>query len=280
MPLASPLDTGGFFARDAKMFNIFANAWYGDVWKQYTQFPKTVYNGIGTVSNPASAVIFAEFVDKVTAFLGGTQQNISLATLWNTTKPAGISQNLTTYLNTTYPTLIGYEQATNLGAPFNASYQATYQKQPFFDPVVLVRWGFGLDQGAAGNQAALQEKDTFMAWFNSTVLIADDTTCSNAVYFYAQSTGATQYRNQYFLPSGPPTGFSNGRISVFTEIPDIVMPIGQVGYNSTISGRLEYLPVTISFMAAKGCDYMLLNLIEALSDAGIVSSVNVGTTAF
>jgi len=27
MPLASPLDTGGFFARDAKMFNIFANAW-------------------------------------------------------------------------------------------------------------------------------------------------------------------------------------------------------------------------------------------------------------
>jgi hypothetical protein len=33
-------------------------------------------------------------------------------------------------------------------------------------------------------------------------------------------------------------------------------------------------------MAAKGCDYMLLNLIEALSDAGIVSGVNVGTTAF
>jgi Asp-tRNA(Asn)/Glu-tRNA(Gln) amidotransferase A subunit family amidase len=280
MPLASPLDTGGFFARDAKMFNLFANAWYGDVWQQYPAFPNKVYNGIGTISNPASAAIFAEFVNKVTTFLGGTQQNISLPTLWNTTKPAGISQNLTTYLNTTYPTLIGYEQATNLGAPFNASYQATYQKEPFFDPVVLTRWGFGLSQGAAGNQAALTEKETFMAWLNSTVLIADDTTCSNAVYFYAQSTGETSYRNQYFLPSGPPTGFSNGRISVFTEIPDIVVPIGQVGYNSTISGRLEYLPVTISFMAAKGCDYMLLNLIEALSDAGIVSGVNVGTTAF
>ena len=145
--------------------------------------------------------------------------------------------------------------------------------------MVLVRWGFGLSQGVAGNQAALQEKETFMAWLNSTVLVADDTTCSNAVYFYAQSTGATQYRNQYFLPSGAPTGFSNGRISVFSEILDIVVLIGQVPYNSTITGRVDYLPVTISFMAAKGCDYMLLNLIEALSDAGIVSGVNVGTTA-
>ena len=280
MPLSSPLDTAGFFARNAHLFNVFANAWYGDAFKSYTTYPKTVLNGLGTITNPASAAIFASFVSKLTAFIGGTQQNITVATLWNSTKPASVTQNITTYLNTTYPTLIGYEQATVLGTPFNATYQASFSKQPFFDPVVLVRWAFGLSQGAAGYQAALTQKETFKAWWNSTVLIANDTTCSNAIYVYPQSTGSTQYRNVYFLPSGPPTGFSNGRISVLTEIPDIVVPIGQVPYHSTITGRTEYLPVTISLMAAKGCDYMLLNLIEGLSDAGIISGVKVGATAF
>lgn len=246
----------------------------------YTTYPKTIYNGLGSITNPAAAAIFASFVSKLTAFVDGKQQNITLATLWNSAKPAFVTQNITTYLNTTYPTLIGYEQATVLGAPFNATYQATFSKRPFFDPVVLVRWAFGLSQGAAGYQAALTQKETFKAWWNSTVLIANQTTCSNAIYVYPQSTGSTQYRNVYFLPSGAPTGFSNGRISVYTEIPDIVVPIGQVPYNSTITGRTEYLPVTISLMAAKGCDYMLLNLIEGLSDAGIISGVKVGATAF
>lgn len=69
------------------------------------------------------------------------------------------------------------------------------------------------------------------------MLNANDTTCPNGIYLYPQSTGSTQYRKVYFLPSGAPTGFSNGRITVFTEVPDIVVPIGQVPYNSTITGR-------------------------------------------
>jgi Asp-tRNA(Asn)/Glu-tRNA(Gln) amidotransferase A subunit family amidase len=280
MPLSGVLDTAGFFARDATLFNLFAQSWYGDAFKSYTTYPKKIYNGLGNVTNPASAAIFASFVEKLTSFVNGSQENITLASRWNTTKPASVSLNLTTYLNTTYPTLIGYEQATVLGDPFNTTYQSTFKKQPFFDPVVLIRWAFGRSQGSSGHQAALQQKETFKAWFNSTILIPDNTTCSNAIYVYPQSTGAVSYRNQYFLPSGAPTGFSNGRISVFTEIPDIVVPIGQVAYNSTISGTLEYLPVTISLMAAKGCDYMLLNLIEALSTAGIISGVKVGAAAF
>jgi Asp-tRNA(Asn)/Glu-tRNA(Gln) amidotransferase A subunit family amidase len=280
MPLSSPLDTGGFFARDATLFKTFANAWYGSAFTEYTTYPKTIYNGIGTITNNASAAIFSSFVQKLTAFLDANTTAITLANVWNSTKPADISQNLTTYLNTTYPTLIGYEQGTGLGDSFNATYQYTFGKQPFFDPVVLVRWDFGRSQGAAGYEAALTQKERFMAWFNSTVLTANETTCSNAIYLYAQSTGTTTYRNQYFLLGGPPFGFSNGRISSFTEVPDIVVPIGQVGYNSTITGRLEYLPVTVSFLAAKGCDYMLLNLIQALQNAGIIFGVKVGTTAF
>ena len=74
---------------------------------------------------------------------------------------------------------------------------------------------------------------------------------------------------------GAPLGFSAGRISVHAENPDMVVPsecmiwsvfreyetsrltmlraVGEAPYTSTITGQTEYLPVTISFMAAKGC---------------------------
>ena len=47
-------------------------------------------------------------------------------------------------------------------------------------------------------------------------------------------------------------------------IPQLVVPIGQVPYESTISNHTEYLPISISLYAAAGCDYMLWDLAAAL----------------
>jgi hypothetical protein len=47
-------------------------------------------------------------------------------------------------------------------------------------------------------------------------------------------------------------------------IPQLVVPIGQVPYESTISNKTEYLPISISLYAAAGCDYMLWDLAAAL----------------
>ena len=56
--------------------------------------------------------------------------------------------------------------------------------------------------------------------------------------------------------------------------------VGQVPYNSTISGIEEYLPVTVDLIARPGCDYMLLDLTARLADAGILSKVKTGRAAF
>jgi len=60
----------------------------------------------------------------------------------------------------------------------------------------------------------------------------------------------------------------------------MVVPIGEAPYNSTITGTTEYLPVTLSFIAAKGCDFMLFNLFAALQDAGVIRPVVTGTRVF
>lgn len=62
--------------------------------------------------------------------------------------------------------------------------------------------------------------------------------------------------------------------------PEVVLPIGQVPYNSTISNHEEFLPVTIDVLAHRGCDNMLLDLTAALADEGLLKEVKTGSTAF
>lgn len=54
--------------------------------------------------------------------------------------------------------------------------------------------------------------------------------------------------------------------------------VGQAEYNSAITMHAESLPVTVDFMAAKGCDGMIFSLVEQLMHAGIVSVSKPGRT--
>lgn len=81
-------------------------------------------------------------------------------------------------------------------------------------------------------------------------------------------------------PSAPPMGFSDGRIAVLAGAPDLVVPVGEIPYNSTISLKTEYMPVTMSFVAARGCDLMLVNLIEDMEQAGILKPVSTGSRMY
>ena len=93
---------------------------------------------------------------------------------------------------------------------------------------------------------------------------------------YVGGTGRTTYRNAYRSPPGVPLGFGISRVSGFSEAPDFVVPIGEAPYNSTITQHVEYLPVAVNFMAAKGCDGMLFELIADLYEVGILKKALAG----
>ena len=60
----------------------------------------------------------------------------------------------------------------------------------------------------------------------------------------------------------------------------MVVPIGQASYFSTITNHTEFLPVTVDFLAAKGCDGMIFQLVEELRAAGIVNATLAGQTIY
>jgi hypothetical protein len=66
------------------------------------------------------------------------------------------------------------------------------------------------------------------------------------------------------------------RISIFSEAPDSVYPIGEVPYSSDITNHEESLPVTVDIMVAKGCDGLIPRLAQELVGQGILKIPKTG----
>ncbi|KAL9054841.1 MAG: hypothetical protein Q9206_003378 [Seirophora lacunosa] len=279
MPLAPELDTAGFLCRDPTIWKAAGIALYANL-PFYTDYP----TAIQTINFPTSATSEASnltlsFLSRLQAFLNAKAPTpLNLTTSWAASKPASAPSSLTALLDLTYPVLISKQQTRLVRDPFFAAYAAVYDgRKPFVDPAPLVRWAFGDSLPDSALAEAQANKTVFMDWFNANILVNDSRTCSQSLLLYA-STPSAQYRNLYKEPPTVPFGFSTSRISVFAEVPDVVVPIGQSGYQSNITEHAEVLPVTVDILAAKGCDGMLFNLIEELAAAGIVSMTQAGRT--
>ncbi|KAL4781350.1 amidase signature domain-containing protein [Aspergillus varians] len=284
LPLSGPLDSVGVFARDARTWATVLHTWYRGVnWTgQYRAYPKRLlysYSSFPDADTEAGALL-EELVVKLERFLGTKREYVDTPSLWEQSHPAGAPSNVTDLLNTTYAILTSVYQYNHLALPFFTDYANQHDgRQPFINPGPLVRWAWGQENGGdAAYTTALTNKTIFKDWWESEGYgVTNEESCSQGIYIYPYSTGKTQYRNEYTgSPTEPPMGFKDGRIGSMAGVPDFVVPVGEVPYNSTVSRRTEYMPVTMSFVAARGCDLMLVDLVRDLEDAGVLRPVETG----
>ncbi|KAF1989847.1 amidase signature enzyme [Aulographum hederae CBS 113979] len=277
MPLSPVLDTPGLLTRDPVLWSTAAKALYGTNITFSTSYPRSIKTvGFPTTPTKPGDDLLLGFLAAVTSFLSAEAKPFNLSTHWTATKPASAPQNLAEFLNITYPILITKQQIPLVRDPFYRDYAAVHSgRLPFVDPVPLVRWGYG-ENATATVEEAVANKTVFMEWVASEVLVADSQTCSDSLLLYVGSQATVRYRNRYLPAPSPPFGFGTSQVSIFAEVPDMVVPIGQAEYYSTITSHAEYLPVTVDFVAAKGCDGMIFSLVEELFTAGIVSISEAG----
>jgi hypothetical protein len=271
MPLSPVLDTPGLLARDPAIWMDAAKAMYGANVTITNAYPKTIKTlGWPTSSNGVANQLLTNFLGNVSEYLQANVSAYNLTSEFSNANPT--IAPLETLMNLTYAILITKQQIELVRDPFYADYAAKYDgRRPFVNPVPLARWGWGANQTNTVEEA-VNNKTIFMDWVNSGILTPSPKTCSESLVLYVGSTARADPRNVYFDEPGVPFGFSNSRISVMAEVPDFVVPIGEAPYNSTITGHVEYLPVTVDFLAAKGCDGMLFSLINDLHAKGIVKT--------
>ncbi|THU86122.1 amidase signature enzyme [Dendrothele bispora CBS 962.96] len=287
VPLSPVMDTSGYMSRSPKLFSKFGKEWYAETFQSYPSFPKTLLmsTDFDVISRPAMDV-YNGFVDKLQGFLGGNSSGVSvtrefsISALWNQTSGVGLPVQL--FANATYPTLIAFYQWNNVGVPLFKDYAALNGgRNPHINPQVKFRWEFGESQGIEDYNRELERRETYENWTMSNLLLPDAESCSGSIYMYPINAGTYSSRELYTDGSPAiPFGFSSGRASSLARLPEVVIPIGQIPFNSTISGIEEQLPVSISLVASRNCDFMLLDLVDKLADEGIVKEVKTGRTAF
>lgn len=102
----------------------------------------------------------------------------------------------------------------------------------------------------------------------------------------SMTTSRTSSRNaqlsRYALPVSPrPVGTGRAQSTALLGFPDIVVPIGDVPYDSKITHKVEYLPVVANVVGAPGTDFQLLQAVEkVLKLAKRPTSVATGSRMF
>ncbi|CAI6098917.1 unnamed protein product [Clonostachys chloroleuca] len=281
MPLSTTLDTAGFIVRDPALWDVANKVLYGKNYTSYESSSAVKYpSKVFTYGFDGAHSLMTNFANDLASFVGADgPSTFDLESAWTSTGPGG--DPLKVMLRNTYAALIGLEQIKLVRDPFYADYAAAYDgRRPFVNPVPLIRWAWAEALPEGSYEAALQNKTAFMNWFNKEVLprSSDDAQCSESILLYPGMDGTPTPRNEYFEEPGPATGFGTSRISVFSEVPDNVFPLGEAATNSSITGKDELLPVTVNVLVAKGCDGILPRLARDLVEKGILKVPQAGQT--
>ncbi|KAH7025098.1 amidase signature domain-containing protein [Microdochium trichocladiopsis] len=288
VPLAPQYDTAGFLARDPKLWHTACKALYSGLATSYTRLPSKVIAyelpSAGTTDLTEAQKLVLEFVGKIAKHLSASTSTFNLSAAWAQTRPAGTPENYNDMLNTTWAILAAQEQIRLVRDPFFKDYAAKYNgREPFVNPSTNGSWHWGSGFPNLIDEA-VANKTLFMNWWNTVALPPNKETCSESIFIYTFSNYQPAYRSTYTgsvisTPEGIPgvlLGLNTGFISPMAGNPDFVVPVGQVKYQSVITQHEEVLPVSVRIMAARGCDLMLLDLINELVEAGIVPQVKTG----
>ncbi|KAH6693633.1 glutamyl-tRNA amidotransferase [Plectosphaerella plurivora] len=288
MPLSPTLDTPGFLVRDPSIWDKAQTAMYGPNYTSYAgasdfKYPSTLLTMGFPNSNTAAGRLLNDFASALASLIGTTPTPLNINTAWSSSRPSSAPDvDLATLLGATYATLITKEQIPLVREPFYRDYAAAHDgRRPFVNPVPLSRWAWGDSVPDSWRDDALTNKTIFMDWFNSEILPPSDdlAQCTKSIVLYPGATGGASPRNRYSASvPGAPLGFGTSRISVFTEAPDSVFPLGEVPSVSSITGREELLPVAVDILVAKGCDGVIVKLAQDLIASGVLTIPKTGST--
>ncbi|KAI1656537.1 amidase family protein [Daldinia decipiens] len=307
MPIGAATDTAGVFSRDVRDWVRFAKNWYVPEMCQDPSttglsplkasdsysFPKRILylTDYLPLKNPAAEEVLQGFIRNLTTVFGMTVEDFNLtAVVGNTTDQVPKYDAL----NNATGVINSMTQYQKVGKPLIAAWGERYEGRfPPIDPAQRLGWkayNESLYTDELYSQA-LSVKRAAVDWFESEILYSTPESCSESIMLWDIGTGGLpSYREESlnsdpnttaFLAMTPPTAGINGAsLCPIYGCVDMTIPIGQVPYLSNVSFVEEMIPVTVSVIAKRGCDFMLWNMWEKLADEGVLKTIKTGRTAF
>jgi Asp-tRNA(Asn)/Glu-tRNA(Gln) amidotransferase A subunit family amidase len=303
LPLGDATDTAGVFSRNVHDWVHFAKNWYAPELHQSTNitgltpldtpdttlFPKRVQylTDYLPLANPAAEAILQTFLGQLTSVFNMTMEKVAFSSIVNGTNPT-IKQ-----LNSAIGVIDTVSQYQVIGKPLMDAWAALYDGR--YPPVDAAHRSWNTLNTTLYSQAtydaALATKRKGVDWFEKEVLFSTAESCSESVMVWDIGTGGLpSFREEDLVTNNTAAAFlatvparavvSGASICPIFGCTDMTIPIGQVPYYSNVTFHTEYMPVTVSVIAKRGCDFMLYNMWEKLADLGVLKTIKTGRTAF
>ncbi|KAI0389372.1 amidase signature domain-containing protein [Xylariaceae sp. FL0594] len=251
----------GYLARDMRMlYDLTQHAIRLPFGYQATWRPKRIITVTEYASGRSNVdELFNGFVERLATFLGIELVTGSLEEVWRCTKPVGIDEGFSSHYAKTFMTV---------------DYQRTFNASPFVAQPTRYLWGGGSVPDAEF-LAALEEVKEHNEWFSKYVL--DENTIMVLPRFSPD-------RRDEYLPTPSEREWMVWDSNLHTSIggyPNLMVPIGQLPFDSEISKRQEVFPVPLAITGPQGTDVSILGLMRDFMDVhGPVTGVQTGKSAF
>lgn len=283
-------DTPGFLARDPEVFTRVGRVRVDD--KPLASAPQTLpkkmlrFDDQPEITQPGAKTMIDDFFLKMADALSLSYNdsfNLTRSFLEANVSATDPPQDPSTWMYHVYADQNDVQSWDEIGEPLAAAYSAIPGREgafPPLDPPVNQSWTYGQNSTVRERYPESQRRrKVFGEWFNKKALPANEETCSE--YLFAHS---------YHIP--PDTvktdpaevryvaGWWDGVYTNYAGTPEIVVPIGQVEYESEYTKRTEWQTVTVALGVAKGCDLVLFDIVDKLTEAGLLKTVMAGKLAY
>lgn len=299
IPLATEMDSAGFFARDPELFYQISKLWFDDapveVNRSFSSLPTRLVYPVDyfPLNNSAAQAIFDSFISTLKEEFGMELVPVNFTETLNDKVSDARITNITAF-QLSSNRLAEYVSYNQVGAPLTEAWNSAFPGagSPPLDPNPRNAFLRSESLTEEDYDEAVTIKNTFRDFWLENMLRPDNETCSDGIMILDMGTGGLpSYREQalnsmpgatslsYTAPGSGPLIPSNYLASM-SGSPQICIPFGQVSYESYISRQEEMLPVNVDLMAAPGCDGLLLEILKRLTERGLISEVKTGRRAF
>jgi Asp-tRNA(Asn)/Glu-tRNA(Gln) amidotransferase A subunit family amidase len=277
-------DTPCVFARDIDVIQMIAGLWQTKPTRHQssTRTPRIYLpTDFLPLQNGQQMSVFNCFVDDVCRCLNQQVKRVSIDEIWKLNPPLEAKgQDLKEFLSPTVATRSYVYDFWKKVSPFIAAYYAQFHRQPFFPPPKGRNlWNNAKEVTPAQNERAWAKIAIYKNWLLETVLKSES---EDAIVVSPLGDLSPCYRDEWPTPSsGGQQMWEPLLMAPILGAPEIVVPAGEMKYQSRISGRDEFLPVCVAMMGLPGTDQDLLDLARSILErSGRSTKVSVGRRMF
>ncbi|KAI1121395.1 putative amidase [Nemania abortiva] len=259
-PACRFMDTIGLLARSIDSMQTLVDRSISDVMK----LPKEILypTDFFPMANSEQQELVERFVSDLESYLGVPVTRMSIADRWEKRPPVeAAGKTIQEFIekcayNPFY--YDGYHEYT----AFRNEYEEKFGKPVYVGPYLRWKWDRGGEVTEDMKNKSLQVVEVYRRWFKENVLRPVGNGGTSAIMLIPCGNSVPKYRDDPNSPPGPVGPFTWNYIASVQGLPQFVAPIGNIPYDSRVTGATEQLPVVGSIIGAAGSDAVLVDIVK------------------